>query len=728
MDSDEAFKRAAALHQGGQFDEAVYLYDQILAQYPAHGDALHLRALIDIAQERFREADARLARLAEIAPDFAPGYANRAAALLGLEQYAAAAVSARRALELEPELLSASTNLMVALNALGHSEECVAVSDRALALGANELRFHQARAEAFEKLGREKEAAGSRALAGAMEPSASEFVAHAVSLIAQAEFVGAIAACDRALQLVPNSFDAFFYRAQARHAIGRNDEAIADCNLALEVDSESAKALAFRGLIFKNTKRPELALADFEGALELDPNLDLIAGESVYLGLESCEWYGFDEKVAALLAAIDAGNYVAQPFILSSLPSTPMQQWKAAALYFARNNPVVGPPVRNTRSFGQKLRVGYFSSDLHEHPVGHLIVGLLEAHDRSQFEILAFSFGVNAEGPTRRRIAAACDQFIDARGMKDADIAAMAREKGVHIAVDLNGYTAHSRPGIFAAGAAPLQVNYLGHPATMGSERYQYIIGDRVVTPPEHYQAFSEKVVTMPHAYLVTNDIKRNVPARLSKRAEFGVPDGVFIFCCFNAVFKITPDVFDIWMRLLQAVEGSILWLNDPGPTAKRNLRYEAKERGISPDRLVFAPRTPGLEYLTRYRVADLFLDTFHYNAHATASEALMMGLPVVTCPGKGFASRVAASLLNAIELPELIATDANDYEQIALRLARDPEALKAVREKIARNASTHPLFDTKLYARHLEAAFREMWRRTENGLAPDHIQVADLF
>jgi predicted O-linked N-acetylglucosamine transferase (SPINDLY family) len=310
--------------------------------------------------------------------------------------------------------------------------------------------------------------------------------------------------------------------------------------------------------------------------------------------------------------------------------------------------------------------------------------------------------------------------------MTEDDIAALARKMNVHIAVDLNGYTLNMRPRIFSFGAAPIQVNYLGFPGTLGSDRIHYIIGDAVITPPEHYPFITERVVTMPHSYFLTNDIKRQVPARLSSRRDMGLPDAGFVFSCFNATQKITPDAFDVWMRLLKAVDGSILWLNECGPTGVRNLRREAKERGVSPDRLIFAPRTPGLEYLTRYRLADLFLDTFYYNAHATGAEALMMGLPVVTRLGPAFAGRVGASLLTAIGLPELIATDSAGYERIALRLAQDPAAYKEVREKLARNIASYPLFDTKRYARNLEAAYQEMWRRHEQGLAPDHIKVVE--
>jgi predicted O-linked N-acetylglucosamine transferase (SPINDLY family) len=379
-----------------------------------------------------------------------------------------------------------------------------------------------------------------------------------------------------------------------------------------------------------------------------------------------------------------------------------------------------------SRAFNEKLRIAYFSSDIGDHPVGHILVGLIEAHDRSLFEVISVSFGSDPKEVTRTRIERASDHFVDAQGMPPEEIAALARRMNVHIAVDLNGYTKNMRPRIFSSGAAPIQVNYLGFPGTLGAEHIDYIIGDAVVTPPEHYPSYSERIVTMPHTYFLADGSKRNVPMRVSQRSDFGLADAGFVFCCFNGSYKITPDVFASWMRLLKAVDGSILWLNECGPTGMRNLRREAKERGVAPDRLIFAPRTPGLEYLVRYRVADLFLDTFYYNAHATAAEALMMGLPVVTRLGEAFPGRVGASLASAVGLPELIATDTADYERIALRLARDPSVLRDVRETLARNAATHPLFDTKRYVRNLETAYREMWRRHEQGLAPDHIKVVE--
>ncbi|MCC6913367.1 MAG: tetratricopeptide repeat protein [Rhodospirillaceae bacterium] len=679
MNPNAVFDRAVSHHRAGRLDEAAALYDQILAVYADHADTLNLRAVVDLARELYPQALERFDRVIALMPDFAAGHAHRAAALLALGRYEDAALSARRALALDPDSGAGRDNLAAAL----------------------------------------------AKLEGRLPPAAAEDpVVEAGLLLDRRLPLEALAAADRALGLAPLSFDALFVRARALEALKRYAEAIAACDRALEVDPDSANAYALRGLAFMGAKQPERALADFEGALALDPDMDLIAGEAMLLSLWSCEWDEFERRAADLFAGIDAGKYAAQPFVLSALSSSPVQQKKAAIRYFSRNNPVVGPPVSQPRVVGRKIRIGYFSSDLHEHPVGQLAVGLLEMHDRAEFEILGFSFGGDPNGPTRRRIAAACDRFFDCLGMQDAEIARLAREKQVHIAIDLNGYTALSRPGIFAAGAAPIQVNYLGYPATMGSSCHHYIIGDRVVTPPEHYDGFSECVVTMPDTYLVTNNIKGLVPARLSARAELGIPETAFVFCCFNATFKITPDAFASWMRILAAVDDGILWLSDPGPTAKRNLRREARERGVSPDRLIFAARTIGLDYLARYRVADVFLDTFYYNAHATASEALMVGLPVVTRLGCAFAGRVAASLLSAVGMPELIAADTAAYERIALDLARDPSALSAVKEKLASNAVSHPLFDAKRYARNLETAFREMWARQEQGLAPAPITV----
>jgi predicted O-linked N-acetylglucosamine transferase (SPINDLY family) len=534
-------------------------------------------------------------------------------------------------------------------------------------------------------------------------------------------FIPALEASEKAVGVSPGSFDAHFVRASVLRATGHFQEALESCETALGLAPESVRALALRGLIFKDIKQPERALADLECVLETDPDMDLIAGEAMMLALQTCEWDGFAKRTENLLAGVAAGKSVVQPYVMTFVPSSPAQQKRAAEIYFAMNNPVISQ--RPAALTSERMRIGYFSSDLHEHPTGQLLVDLLAVHDRAQFEIIAFSFGGDPNSPTRERIRRACDQFIDVLDMTDGDIAKLSREKYVSIAVDLNGYTALSRPGIFAAGAAPLHVNYLGYPGTLGTDVYDYIVGDRFVTPPEHFAHFSERVVTMPHSYQPNTAATRTGVKPLS-RAEAGLPADGFVFCCFNSFAKITPDVFDVWMRLLREVDGSLLWLLDGAATAKRNLRDEAKARGVAPDRLVFAPRAPLGTYLARYPQADLFLDTFHYNAHTTGSDSLLMGVPVLTRLGDAFPARVGASLLSAVGLPELIAQTTEDYGRIALELARDPAKLAGLRSRLAQDTATLPLFDTERYTRALESAYRAMWDRCAQGLAPDHITV----
>lgn len=555
--------------------------------------------------------------------------------------------------------------------------------------------------------------------------TAEDFHEQAAAHFAAARHLEALAACERALALRPDFIDALIVRARVLEAMERFGEAVDACNAVLDVDPDNAGAYYLRGLSLKNLKRFEEALADYEVALDLSPDLILLPGDMLLLSQQMCEWEDWQDRVARLLAKVEAGENATQPFVLPALPTTPQQQLAAATVYARATAPPPANPPETVRAFNDKLRIGYYSSDLHDHPVGELMVGILEAHDRSQVEVVGFALGGNPESVTRRRIAKACDKWFDVARVPDDKVVALSRRERVHIAVDLNGYTSGERGAIFWWGAAPVQVNYLGFPGTLGPGRHHYIIGDRIVSPPEDYDAFSERVVTLPDTYLPGNTIKLQAPLRSFTRRELGVPEDAFVFCCFNAAFKITPDVFDVWMRLLHAIEGSVLWLYEDNAAAVRNLKKEARTRGIAPDRLIFAKRTAGLDYLARYHAADLFLDTFHYNAHATAHDALLMGIPMLTRRGTTFAGRVGASLLSAVGVPELIAADTADYERMALHFARHPAELKEVRRRLVANRDGAAFFDSARLAGNLERAYLEMWRRHEAGLAPDHFAVA---
>jgi len=381
-------------------------------------------------------------------------------------------------------------------------------------------------------------------------------------------------------------------------------------------------------------------------------------------------------------------------------------------------NPILGTILK--RSKNEKIRIGYFSADFKNHPVAFLIAELFEIHDRRQFEIYAFSL-INAADEMKGRLQLAFDHSIEIQVMTDIEIAQLSRSLNIDIAVDLTGYTKDSRTGIFSYRAAPIQVNYLGYPGTMGADYIDYIIADKTLIPLDAQSSYTEKVVYLPNSYQV-NDRKRLISDRQFTRQELRLPENRFVFCCFNNNFKILPATFEGWMRILKAVEGSVLWLLQDNSWAVENLKKEAEKQGISADRLVFAERLPLPEHLARHRQADLFLDTFPYNAHTTASDALWSGLPVLTLMGRSFASRVAASLLNAIDLPELITTGQEGYEALAIELALNPQKLAEIKLKLANNRLTTPLFDTPLFAKNLETAYIKMYERYQADLGPEQI------
>jgi predicted O-linked N-acetylglucosamine transferase (SPINDLY family) len=364
-----------------------------------------------------------------------------------------------------------------------------------------------------------------------------------------------------------------------------------------------------------------------------------------------------------------------------------------------------------------KITIGYFSCDFRNHPLSQLTAGLFEHHDRDHFNVLGFPFGPRRDDEYARRIARAMDRFLDISSMSDQDAASLSRSLGVDIAVDLTGLTFSTRLGIFAHRAAPVQATYLGYPATTGCSFIDYVIADEVVIPAEDARFFSEQPVHLPVSYYV-HDSKRPPAEEPRSRSAFGLPEQGFVYCCFNNCSKVTPDVFAIWMRLLRRVEGSVLWLLADNASFVSNLRKRAQESGVDPERLVFAERAEFREYLSRHRHADLGLDTFYYNGHTTTSDALWAGVPVVTRKGTTFAGRVAASLLQAIGLPDLVAHTAEEYEELAFRLATDPELLDSVKQRLVRNRATSTLFDTAVFTRHLEAAYRTMVGRNGSGRA----------
>jgi predicted O-linked N-acetylglucosamine transferase (SPINDLY family) len=422
------------------------------------------------------------------------------------------------------------------------------------------------------------------------------------------------------------------------------------------------------------------------------------------------------------------GRAVSYPFQLLAWCVSPAVQHACARHYVADKCPPFPVPIwRGERYTHQRIRVAYLSADFRDHPVMVLAAGLFARHDRTRFETTAVSFGLDAPNRMREQLRASFERFVDAHGMSDEEVAKLLRDLEIDIAVDLNGFTDGSRPHVFAQRSAPVQVNYLGYAGTLGREDCDYIVADRFVIPEADQVHYAEKVVYLPDTFMV-NDAGRTISARVPSRAEAGLPERGLVFCCFNNSFKITPEIFDIWMRLLRQIDGSVLWLSPANSSAPDNLRREAESRGVAADRLVFAPRVPlNEDHLARLRHADLFLDTMPYNAHATACDALWVGVPILTCAGTSFASRVAGSLLTAVGLPELITRSLEDHEALALKLARDPELLGSMRQKLARHRDIRPLFDTERFTRHIESAYTAMWERAQRGEPPQSFAVEPI-
>jgi len=534
----------------------------------------------------------------------------------------------------------------------------------------------------------------------------------------------ALASYDKALALKPDYADAYNNRGNALQDLKRLDEALASYDKALALKPDYADAYNNRGNALRELKRLDEALASYDKALSLKPDFAFLSGMRLYTKMKLCDWASLAENIAQLTDAVSQSQPVTPPFSLLGLVDSPKLHQLASKVYAENKYPkqeTLG--AFNPRIPGRKIRVGYFSADFREHAVSFLIAELLEVHDRNQFEVFGFSFSNPASSPMSQRIKFGCDEFIDVRARSDREVAELSRQKRIDIAVDLGGYTKDSRPGIFAYGAAPIQVNYLGYISTLGTSYMDYIIADKIALPPETQSDYTEKVVYLPHCYQVS-DSKRKISDRQFTRQELGLPETSFVFCCFNNTYKILPATFDSWLRILKAVEDSVLWLLEDNPTAAKNLNKEAEVRGIDSHRLVFAKRISAEDYLARYKVADLFLDSLPYNAGTTANDALWMGLPVLTYMGKSFVSRMAGSLLNAIRIPELITYTQGAYEAKAIELATHPDKLQDIKNKLIQNRYTTPLFNGKLFAKHLEAAYEAMLERYQAGLPPDVIEI----
>ena len=534
----------------------------------------------------------------------------------------------------------------------------------------------------------------------------------------------AVGSYDQALALRPNYPEAICNRAVTLIALERLDEALAGFDAAMALRSDYVEAYSNRGVALVALGRIDEALASYEHALAINPDHVPALDGAAECAIKLCDWPRREHYGTLVAEKAGDDRSIITPFLLFGYFDDLELQSRCAKKFALAPSPEANSlPCREPSKVHDRIRLAYLSADYRDHPTAQLIVGVIEAHDRGKFEVTGVSFGPDDGSALRERIAAAFDQFIDVRGQSDVAVAGLLADRQIDLAIDLMGHTQNARPGILAARPAPVQASFLGYPGPLNAAHIDYVIGDSVVTPLEHQPKYSERIVQLPDCYQA-NDRRRPSAAVIPSRAEAGLPPDGFVFCCFNSVWKIAPPVFDIWMSLLRQVPGSVLWLLAAAPTAVLNLRSEAARRGVDPARLVFGRPLPIAEHLARHSLADLFLDTAPCNAHTTASDALWAGLPVLTCRGQAFSGRVAASLLEAAGLPELVTDNARDYEARALRLATNPRELEGLRGRLAVSRDSCPLFDTNRFARHIERAYETMIQAWRRGEAPESFAV----
>jgi protein O-GlcNAc transferase len=739
------FQNALAMHQRGQLAEAERYYREILKLDADDFDAVHLLGVIFVQRGQFVEGEQLIARALEIDPNEPNALNNRGIALAELKRFDEAVASFDKAISQKPDYAEAFGGRGNALKALKRYDEAIASYDRGISLKPDYAEAFSNRGNAFQELKRLDEAIASYKKAVALKPDYAEafsnwgvcleklkrygealanydkaialnyhyaeaFSNRGVSLEKLRYFDEALVNYDKAIALKPDYAEAFSNRGGSLQKLKRFEEALANYDKAITLKPALAEAWIGRGDMLAMLKRHEDAVAAYTRILEIDPQRPFMKGILLHQKMSACAWDGMGDLVAEVNRDISSGKSSAEPFGWQGLAKSPRSLQRCAELfnvekYPAKNN---GTPPRRLAD-RIKIRVGYLSGEFRDQATSHLIVGVLEQHDRSRFEIFGFDNGWNDRSDIRGRIEASCLEMIDINRLSDEAAAAAVRDRQIPILVNLNGYFGEERTGVFAERAAPLQVNYLGFPGTLGAPYMDYIIADRCVIPPGHEDFYEEKVVYLPECYQA-NDDKKEIAPRIFSRAECGLPQQGFVYCCFNNSYKITPEVFDTWMCLLREVSGSVLWLIEDSANAVSNLKQEASKRGVNPDRLVFAPRMPLADHLARHRLADLFLDTLPYNAHTTASDALWAGLPVLTQIGGTFPGRVAASLLQAIGVPELITASQEAYQQLAIELASNSQTLATIKHKLTSNRLAKPLFNTQLFTRRIESAYKRMW------------------
>ena len=785
---DEALQKAVEAHKAGQIQEADRLYTFILQAQPKRPDANHNMGVLAVSVGKIQESLPFFKTALEANPSIDQFWLSYIDALINAGEVVNAKVvlAEARVKGINGEVLDQlEQKLNAQTGATANAGLEKSDQDQTRTNILDSLKLEQALRLAKKKVKEEspgdanhiyndilarfpknkKAIDGIKLLSDSFISKASNVqnpskdqIQPLINLYQQGQFQQALDSTQQLLSQFPNSFTLYTIQGAANVGLSQLDSAIESYKQAIKIKPDFAetyynmgialqdrgdlnaaidsyqKAISFEpdyveaynnmGNALKDKGDLEAAINSFKQALKIKPDSQASLTSKLHLQSHMCDWAGLEQD-RDLIRLLGIKNEPVSPWGLLAFEDSPGLHRTRSEVFteslYGNIQPLKAAPQSNKKP--KKLRIGYFSADFYEHAVAYLLVKILELHDRDHFEIYGYSIGPAKEDNMRKRITKSLDVFINVKGMSDREIALLARNDKIDIAIDLTGYTKNNRAGIFAYRAAPVQMNYLGYSVTMGANFIDYIIADPVLIPRGNEHYYSEQILRLPHTFMPA-DNSRKISVRQMSRSEMGLPEEGFVFCCFNNNYKISPRDFDMWMGILVKVEGSVLWLRNSNEWSEDNLCMEAEIRGVDPSRLIFAGRVPMEEHLARHKLADLFLDTFAFNAHTTASEALWAGLPIVTKAGKGSAARAAASLLTAVGLPELITQTEKDYETLILQLANHPEQLTQIRQKLMDNRLSTPLFDTELYTKYLEEGYQQAYQRYFDGKLPKAIFV----
>jgi predicted O-linked N-acetylglucosamine transferase (SPINDLY family) len=719
------YKRANVLRDCGRLEQSLEDYSAAVALNPAFAHAYCNRGTVLQHLHRPEEALKSYDRAVELNPDDALARFNRAGVLRELNRLEEAVENYEDALRVKPHFAECLCNLGLLQADLDRHEAALANYDRCIGINPDFVVAHFNRGLSLQSLERWQEAVASYNQVIELNPLHAEaYVNRGVVFMKMMRLADAMHDFDRASDLQPDLAAAHLNRGNLYAQLSSYRKAVESYDRAIQLKGNDAETHFNRADVLLQAGQYAAAVESYDVAHRINPNRLYLRGMRLHAQMYLCEWANVGIEIERLSEGLVEDLSAWPPLPLLTLVDDPELHFKCAQSWALNHGLLTENPPNKfaKRERQEKIRVGYFSGDFRMHPVSTLMAGVIESHDRSRFEVIGFSYGPHVQDDMRRRLEKAFDQFLDVSETSDHDVAALARDLKIDVAVDLAGYTGNGRTKIFAWRAAPVQVSYIGYLGTMAVPYMDYLVADSGIIPQEERHCYAEKIIYLPSYQ--ANDSKRRISETVYARDQLGLPQNGFVFACFNANHKITPAMFSSWMRILLRVEASVLYLYAGNATAETNIRREAEKRGVDPRRIVFGQKLGFEEYLARYRVMDLFLDTLPYNAGATASDALWAGLPVLTCAGRAFAGRVAASLLTAIDMPELITHSSTQYEDLAVKLATTPALMAGIRKKLAVNRIGTALFDTEVFTNDLEAAYAEIVERNRYGLPPEDTYV----